>query len=143
MTRVPYVPNPELYRVHYGHGLPVFVGDVQQDGYGLGGFLSSLFRKVMPIVSKTIVPALKRTAKSAGKSLLKTGTRVLSDVVLEDKEFKESLKHRGKEGLNDFIGKVTEMKGGSYKHRAKCLKQLQNRVQKKSKRRKFSEDIFE
>lgn len=143
MPRTPYRPNPELYRLHYGQGLPVFIGDVQQDGYGLGGFLSSLFRKVMPIVSKTVVPFLKQTAKTAGKSLLKTGTQVLSDVVLDDKNLKESVKRRGKEGVRDFVTKVPEMSGGSYKVRKRCIKHHSGSSRKKIKRRKLERDIFD
>ena len=60
MRRVPYTPNPSLYHRHYGHGLPVFSGDLHQHGHGIGSFFASLFQKVMPLVSKTVVPILKK-----------------------------------------------------------------------------------
>ena len=142
MRRVPYIPNSSLYRRHYGHGLPVFSGDLHQQGYGIGSFFASLFRKVMPLVSKTVVPILKNTAKSAGKSLLRTGTKVLSDVVLDNTNIKESIKRRGKEGFNEFIGKASEMKGGSYNRKRRGTKRLQISNPEKNRKR-CKKDIFD
>ena len=94
--RVPYIPDRSVYKLHYnsaGGGLPVFRG-VYQDGSGL---LSNIFRSALPIL------------KSAGKTLLKSGARALTDVV-EGKDIKTAIKHRGVEGLKtvgrDMLGRA-------------------------------------
>ena len=130
-----------MYRHDYGHGLPVFSGDLHQHGHGIGSFFASLFRKVMPLVSKTVVPIFKNTAKSAGKSLLRTGTKVLSDVVLDDVNLKESVRRRGK-GFNEFIGKASEMKGGSYDRKLRGTECLRNSYPSKNRKR-CKKDIFD
>ena len=90
--RVPYTPNVNANHQHYGGGIDrVFKGDIYQDGYGLGGIFGSLFRKVVPI--------LKRTAMSAGKTLLKSGADALGDVISGEKGIMSAIKDRGKEGL--------------------------------------------
>lgn len=102
MGRVNYNPNPNLYRMHYGGSLPVFRGMPYQDGYGIGGIFSKLARSVAPMiksVSKTIAPI----AKKAGKSLLKTGTQVLSDVVLGEDDIKSAVVKRGKQNLRKAL----------------------------------------
>ena len=58
--------------LHYGSGLPVFKGDIRQDGFGLGTILGSLLGQA--------VPDLKPMVISIEKTALKTGGRVLSDV---------------------------------------------------------------
>ena len=95
--RVPFVADLGAYRQHYGQrggNLPIFRGLSHQDGYGVGGgIFSNIF--------KAIVPVLKNTAKSAGKTLLKTGTRVLTDVVSGERDIKSALKRRGLEALGE------------------------------------------
>ncbi len=102
MRRVPYIPDGEAYRRHYGAGgIPgVFRGEVRQDGHGLGGLLSSLFRKVAPLLAST--------AKTAGKALLRSGAQVLSDVVSGDRDLKSSLKQRGIEGLRTIVSDIVK-----------------------------------
>lgn len=102
---VPYVADPSSFRRHYkqsGGALPIFHGLSHQDGYGVGGgIFSSLFRKVVPILKGVVAPALKKTAKAAGKTLLKSGTNVLSDIISGEKDIKSSLKQHGLEALRE------------------------------------------
>ena len=66
MGKVTYAPDFESYRRHYGSGLPVFKGRLfSQNG---SGFFGNLVRKVIPIISKTVLPHLKSTAIEAGKT---------------------------------------------------------------------------
>lgn len=99
---VPFVADPEAYRDHYaqrGGNLPIFHGLSHQDGYGIGGgIFSNIF--------KAIVPVLKKTARSAGKTLLKSGTQVLADVVSGERDIKSAVKRRGLEALDEVGAKV-------------------------------------
>lgn len=125
---VAYVCNPKAYKDHYGHGLDrTFVGSIVQDGYGLGGLISSLARQAIPL----LLPILKRTAKTAGKTLVKHGSNVLRDVVLEKKNLKQSLKRHATSGLSDILEDLGKQTG---KGRPLC---------KSQKRRKLNRDIFD
>ena len=84
------------HRLHYGSGLPVFRGDVRQDGWGLGGLIGGLIRQAVPI--------LKPIVKSFAKTALKTGTRVLSDVVRNDVPLKDAVKGRFFETVDEVLG---------------------------------------
>lgn len=99
--RTPYVPDSRAYLHHYGAGLPTFRGDLFQDGYGLGNFFGSLVRKVVPVFKKYVAPTLK----NAGKTLLKSGTEALTDVLSGEKDIKTAFEERGRQGLKN-VGKV-------------------------------------
>lgn len=108
MVRTRYVCNAKKYKQHYGRGLDAaFVGDIIQDGYGLGGFLSGLWRSAIPIV----MPFLKNTAKTVGKTLVKKGAKVLKDVVVEKKNLKSSLKRHAEGGLDDILQGIAKQTG--------------------------------
>lgn len=93
--RVPYVADPDIYKEYYsGSGLPIFRG-TYQDGSGL---FSS--------IGKFAFPLLKNFAKSAGKTLLRSGAQALSDVVSGESDIKSVLRQRGLESLKE-IGKTT------------------------------------
>ena len=85
------------HRLHYGSGLPVFRGDVRQEGWGLGGLLGGLFRQAIPI--------LKPMASSIAKAALKTSGRVLSDVVSNKKPLKDAVKDRFLETIDEALTK--------------------------------------
>lgn len=38
----------KLHHLHHGSGHPVFRGELMQEGYGVGGLISGLFRKAIP-----------------------------------------------------------------------------------------------
>lgn len=106
MPRVPYVCNPHLYREHYGRGLATFQGDVMQDGYGLGNIIGGLFRSIIPLATKHVLPIIKTVASAAGKTLLRRGANIAKDVILERKGLKSSVKHHGKRTLQDILSSV-------------------------------------
>ena len=90
---VAYQPDFECYRHHYQRGggtYSVFRGAPNQAGHGIGSALSGFF--------KGLLPMLKRTGATAVKSLVKTGTDVLADVI-EGKNVTSSLKQRGVSGV--------------------------------------------
>jgi len=91
-----FVPDRRAYHRHYGGALPVFRGTVYQEGYGLGNIFGSLFRSVLPI--------LKTTAASAGKTLLRSGAQALGDIVSGERDVASALKHHSMEGLKN-VGK--------------------------------------
>lgn len=97
MGRVRYDPHQcsQNHKVHYGSGFPVFQGQIRQDGYGLGGLLSGIFRAA--------VPMLKPIAKGLAKTALKTGGRVLSDVVGGKRSFGDSLRTRVSETMDEKL----------------------------------------
>ena len=91
-----YKPNKDLYKQYYcGHGsFPVFEGVIHQRGYGLGNFLSGIFRGAIPI--------FKRIGKSVGKELLKGGAEVAGDV-LAGENIKSALKKRASQRISKFL----------------------------------------
>ena len=126
MGRVPYYPDYEAYRQHYGSGLPVFQGDYyQQQG---SGFLSSLVKKVVPLFTKNVLPALKSTAKSAGLSILNSGTKALTDVISGEKDVKTALRDNSKQALEDVkksVVKVLDPRSSSTKGRKRTKRKRQ------------------
>jgi len=129
MVGVAYVCNPKLYKEHYGAGLnSAFIGDLVQDGYGLGGFLSGLAKNIIPIV----MPFIKSTAKSVGKTLVKKGADVFKDVVVEKKNLKGSVKRHAESGLDEILENLSKQSGKG-KTSSRC----------KVKRRKIETDIFD
>lgn len=83
MPRAHFHPDPQCYIDHYVHqtggSIPVYHGDVIQEGYGLGGLISGLFRSAFPLIKKAAIPILKSGAKAAGQHLLKTAGSALMD----------------------------------------------------------------
>src|SRR3989442_15861262 len=83
-----------LYTDYYvnqaGGSLPVFQGPRGQRGHGFGSVLSGLFRSAVPV--------LKRIRKQA----LTTGGYIANDM-LGGREFYESPRPRGREGINFFL----------------------------------------
>ena len=99
------------HNLHYGSGLPVFRGELRQEGWGLGGLLGGLFRQAVPI--------LKPLAKKLVKTAVRTGGRVLSDVVTGRKPLKRAMKDRFAEtidmALSDEPIKKRKASGGQPK----------------------------
>lgn len=57
----------------------VFVGTPVQSGHGLGGLISGLLRKVIPLAGKVILPLVKKhevpVVKNVAKNILSAGAR--------------------------------------------------------------------
>lgn len=89
----------------------VFVGSAYQRGHGLGSFLSGLFRRALPLIT--------RGARAVGKEALHAGWNILDDVA-HNTPFKESLKTRVTESGRNLKRKAEEslenlMSGSGYK----------------------------
>lgn len=129
------------YDSQVGSGIDhVFVGSPYQRGNGIGSFLSGLFRKAVPL--------LTRGAKTVGKEALHAGLNILGDMTqsipLKDslksrsKEVTSNLKRRADESLDKYMtgfgrkrlrtGKVTQRK-----RKRKSSKKKKKKVSKKKK----------
>jgi hypothetical protein len=142
MVRVPYTPDYNAYRAHYGGNLPVFRG-YNLYGQRGAGFFGNLLQKSIPIV--------KSGAKLVGKQLLKTGSNVLSDVVSGNTNFETALRKRGAEALTDVNKSlVTKIKSNIQKNYSPPIKKQKSnknnqprRPQKKKRRQNKKLDIFD
>ena len=83
--RVKYCCDAKAYENYYlsqvGHGMPYFAGARVQQGYGLGNLFSSIVKSVLPLV--------KKGAKTLGKQVLQSGVDFASDV-LQGKNVKQA-----------------------------------------------------
>ena len=119
----------QYYAEQSGSGMPVFYGARGQRGHGLGSFLSGLFRRVMPFLS--------RGAKALGKTALRTGLDIANDVV-EGSSFRDSASKRVPEGLKGFAASNFGQSGNGKRRR-----NIQRKVVKKRKPTiKKHKDIF-
>lgn len=137
--KVPYVCCTKRFEDHYatqtGNGLPYYQGVSFQKGYGLGSWFRRIFR--------TALPFLVKGGQSVGKEVLRTGTRVMSDV-LAGENVKESTKKRTKEAGKNIarkaVDKLQSMVGnGKYKRKRKT----QKRIISSKKRKVVGRDIFD
>ena len=126
-----YCCNPQLYEDYYllqtrkGY----FSDSQRQLGYGLRNIFASLGRSVLPLV--------KRGAKSIGKEVLKSGTNFVSDI-LEGKNLKQAALNRTKETGSNLLRKVTTFPG----ERQKIKKTTKRKKKSSSKAKRVKTDIF-
>ena len=82
---VKYCCDAKAYENYYlsqvGHGMPYFAGARVQQGYGLGNLFSSIAKSVLPLV--------KKGAKTLEKQVLQSGVDFASDV-LQGKNVKQA-----------------------------------------------------
>ena len=81
----------------------------KQQGRGIGSLFRSFIRIAKPLVKKSLIhakPLATRAAKSLAKEVAKTGKDIITDSLAENKNLKESFKHRSKE-LRNRVGKKT------------------------------------
>ena len=92
-------PTYPYQNEQHGYGFPqtVFKGSRRQRGYGLGNIISSLFRKVVPLLA----PILKSAAKGVGKRMLKGGINIAENV-LSGGDVKEAVRNEAQSGLSDL-----------------------------------------
>ena len=126
-----YCCNPQLYEDYYlsQTGKGYFSGSQRQLGYGLGNIFASLGRSVLPLV--------KRGAKSIGKEVLKSGTNFVSDI-LEGKNLKQAALNRTKETGSNLLRKVTTFPG----ERKRIKKTTKRKKKSSSKAKRAKTDIF-
>ena len=122
--RVKYCCDAKAYENYYlsqvGHGMPYFAGARVQQGYGLGNLFSSIVKSVLPLV--------KKGAKTLGKQVLQSGVDFASDV-LQGKNVKQAAIDQAKAAGTNLL------QGAQRKRKAAPRK-----VQKK--KRKKHHDIF-
>jgi len=123
----------DYYMNQSGTGMPIFIGSRDQRGHGIGSVLSGLFRSA--------VPMLKRGLASFGKHALKTGQRILTDVI-DGQPIGETAKKHVLQGIKEFItpDDISSQTGSGRKrsHRSLIRKKI-----KKGKRRRLRGDIFD
>jgi hypothetical protein len=116
----------ERYYNQQADGLPYFAGPSIQQGHGLGGIFSTLFRAVAPVF-RAAAPVAKAAAKTAAREAAVTGASVLSDLA-SGRSLQESAKQRTNEAMNRMV--------------KKGAKRLTRMTKPKSIKRKRKRDIF-
>ena len=133
----------KLHHLHYGSGHPVFRGELMQEGYGLGGLISGLFRKAIPIFA----PLLKEGAKTLGRAALKTGRHVLADVMDDKASFKDSLKKNLKKRITETLSSVNEnedyVANKPKKQTSRAIRRRKGSPKKYVNPKRSKKDIFE
>lgn len=82
-------PYQSYYHQQAGGGIgAIYRGAAYQKGHGIGSFLGSLFRSVLPL--------LKSGAKAIGRETLKAGVNMFDDIS-HNQNFKEAFQNRAKE----------------------------------------------
>ena len=105
MPRTQFRPDPQCYIDHYAHqsggSLPVFRGDVIQQGYGLGGLISGLFRSAFPLIKQAAIPLLKKGATAVGRHFLKTaGSALMRKIDPKKTENRQTIQKRKKKKIH-------------------------------------------
>ena len=122
--RVKYCCDTKAYENYYlsqvGHGMPYFAGARVQQGYGLGNLFSSIAKSVLPLV--------KKGAKTLGKQVLQSSVDFASDV-LQGKNVKYAAIDQAKAAGTNLLQAAEQKR-----------KAAPRKVQKK--KRKKHHDIF-
>ena len=116
---IKYCCDVKAYENYYlsqvGHGMPYFAGAQVQQGYGLGNLFSSIAKSVLPLV--------KKGAKTLGKQVLQSGVNFASDV-RQGKNVKQAAIDQAKvAGTNLFQAAQRKQKAAPRKvQKKKCKK---------------------
>ena len=103
--RAKYTPHPShIYENHYMRGGSA-IGEYfkanapLQYGGGIGNLLASIGKTAIPLLQRTVMPAMRKIAKRAipiikkeGKIILKSGLKEISDVLKNKQNTKQALK---------------------------------------------------
>lgn len=119
----------ERYYANQASGMPFFAGPSVQQGHGLGGIFSSIFRAVTPLL-RSAAPVAKAAARSAVSEAARTGAEILSDVA-QGADVKQAAKSRSQKALNRMVSK------GAAK-----LKRMQGSRKRIKGKKKPAVDIF-
>lgn len=116
----------ERYYMNQAAGMPHFAGPSVQQGHGLGGIFSSLFRAAVPLFKKA-APVLTSAVKSVAKEAARTGVDVLDDV-LEGSSVRDAMASRGQEAAKRVAHRgVKRLKGmmrGGIKRKKKTSRDI-------------------
>lgn len=109
-------------------GGAVFVGPMIQRGYGLGGIFRHLFSFIRPV--------LKPAARFLGKTLLKSGSQVVSDVA-GGATLKDAFRERFAQASNHIAEtagqKIADLQLGSGHHHLSALESISKSIKRKRK----------
>ena len=89
---------------------PLYRGNRNQRGHGLGNWFRSFFRFIVPILKKHAVPVLKKGATIIGTEAIRTVANVATDKIA-GKKFEESGRERLNEGIDQIAKNWKEQKG--------------------------------
>ena len=143
-----YVPSQHCFDCHYqvqkGGGsshFPIYSGAGVQKGYGIGGLFSGL--------AKMAIPMLKTAAKSAGRTLLKSGVQFAGDLA-QGKNFKQAAKQRaleaGKSIGSNVLANVRQIAvnnlGNKKRKPSRTTASLKKAKRKRTSTANRSSDIF-
>lgn len=149
MAPVSFYPQNDYYRHHYAGrhhqlGGDVFAGTRYQRGYGLGALISGLFKSIVPMIGRNVVPLLKSGAKAIGKHAIKAGSNVIQDA-LKGQSLKSSLRKRAGEELGNLVGsavkKVSSDKANTVNRRS--ANKTKSKKKKKPATSRRQRDIFD
>jgi hypothetical protein len=118
----------DYYVAQVGGGNGIYSGALYQRGQGVGGFLASLFRSVIPI--------LRRRGLAIGKTLLSTGSELLGDLQ-NDVGLKSSFQNRKQDTFEKL--KKNLITGEGYKKARKrklCQSQSESVAKHTTKKKK-------
>ena len=88
--------NSNKYLYHFNHvqkggvvprvfsGQTVMNGYGYQQGGGIGRLLGSVFRTLVPVIKSSVLPVVKRAAKTTTRELTKSGVNILKAVALDE-----------------------------------------------------------
>jgi len=95
------------YLSQLGSGSEIYSGQLYQKGYGVGNWLSGLYRFVVPL--------MRRAGVAVGRELANTSKNVMDDMD-NNVSFKTALKTRGTEAAQNLKRKaIAKMRGEGYK----------------------------
>jgi len=139
MHRKSYCCDAKSYENYYkgkaGGGMLFYSGAQYQRGHGLGCIFASIGRAVLPLV--------KSGAKAVGRKVLKSGTRIASDVLAGENVKRAAIRHAKQAGSNLLHRAVGGPPGEPFfQPISKRLKRKQKPVISRKARRKQSKDIF-
>lgn len=124
--------------------MTVYSGRRIQRGHGLGNIFGSLFRSVaLPLVKRTVVPALKKAAitgvKHVGRRVAQTGLDIASDVI-SGKKPSQAVKERASKTGRQLLLEARQRLLQSGK--APKRKPVRRKTNPTRKRRRVQHDIF-
>ena len=65
-------------------GQHIMTGYGYQQGGGIGKLLGSVFRTLVPVIKSSVLPVVKRAAKTTTRELTKSGVNILKAVALDE-----------------------------------------------------------
>lgn len=120
----------DYYTTQVGNGMPVFMGASVQRGHGIGSLFGAL--------AKSVVPLLKTGGKVLGKQALRSGVKLVGDLMSGQRPQKV-VKRRGMEFLKSTVNQLISPPG----ERIKKKHRRPESSRSKRSRKATSKDIFQ